>query len=310
MLFITESEILRVLDDPVPLLDALGQAYAALSSGRATVPDRTRTDVGDDSYFLSMPGYLPGIGIAGKLVSVFPLNDTAIAPTHSGVVCLFDESTGVPLAVLDGGALTKVRTAGASALSVSVLARENSRVLCILGAGEQGRAHLELISQIRPFSEIRVWDRDVERSHRLVADTSIAAEMVVAESAEAAAYGADVVSMCTRATEPFLRAEHITPGTHVTSIGGAPPLGELDRELITPGDLFVETLKAFQPPPVGCVELDGLRVNAGSEIGNVLAGDAAGRVNDIQITVWKASGHAVSDVAAGFLCYRRATMQN
>ena len=104
----------------------------------------------------------------------------------------------------------------------------------------------------------------------------------------------------------MLAASAVAPGTHVTSVGFAPPGGELDPALAASARLFVETLQAFAPPPAGCAELAGLDPSLGTALGDVLAGRAAGRASPDEITVYKAMGHVAEDAAAAELVYRAA----
>jgi ornithine cyclodeaminase/alanine dehydrogenase-like protein (mu-crystallin family) len=95
--------------------------------------------------------------------------------------------------------------------------------------------------------------------------------------------GADVVCLCTSASEPVIRRDWLAPGTHVTSVGYAPPGGELDPQAIELGHLFVETRLAFEPPPLGCAELAGLDPSGGAELGEILLGQRPGRQSDNEI---------------------------
>ena len=116
--------------------------------------------------------------------------------------------------------------------------------------------------------------------------------------------GADVVCLCTSSSSPVLSS--VAPGVHVTSVGFAPPGGELDPALAASSRLFVETLQAFEAPPAGCAELAGLDPSAGTELGSVLLGQAPGRESADEVTVYKAMGHIAEDAAAAELVYRAA----
>jgi hypothetical protein len=137
-------------------------------------------------------------------------------------------------------------------VSGRLLARTDTRVLAIVGAGVQGQAHLRMLPQVRPFAEIRIASRHVAHAERLAA-TDARARAV--ETAEEAVRGADVVCLCTNAGEPVVNLDWLAPGMHITSVGYAPPGGELDPRVIEQGRLFVETRLAFEPPPAGCAEL-------------------------------------------------------
>src|SRR5205807_9708388 len=126
------------------------------------------------------------------------------------------------------------------------------------------------------------------------------------EDVEAAVAGADLVALCTSAGEPVLRRPWVAAGAHVTSVGWAPPHGELDRATLEDGSLFVETRTAFAPPPAGCHELAGLDPERAAEIGEVILGRRPGRTSPGELTVYKSMGHAVEDLAAARLVDDRA----
>jgi alanine dehydrogenase len=294
----------RDLLDLDELLDALEEGFRALSSGRVDIAPRTSVTAQGQGFLQSMPGYASGLGLGVKLVTGFPENHRLGLPSYQAVVALFDPATGSPLAVMDGTRITAIRTAGAAAVSALHLARKDARVLAIVGAGVQGHAHLEILPRVRDFEEIRIASRSAESAQRL-AELDPRAHAV--PNAEAALHGADVVALCTSSVVPVIHRSWVSPGTHVSSVGFAPPGGELDRELAESAALFVESRAvAFQPAPVGCVELVGMDVEQATELGEVLLMTRPGRRSREEITVYKSMGHAVEDLAAAGLVYRAA----
>jgi ornithine cyclodeaminase/thiomorpholine-carboxylate dehydrogenase len=304
-LMLNETEVQRLLD-PDMLLDALAEGFKALSEGHVDAPKRIGVTVPDTGILLSMPVYQQGHEITVKLVSVFHDNHRFDIPSHQAVICLFDAQTGSPLSFMDGSYITSLRTAGAAALSTRMLARTDSRVLAIIGAGVQGRAHLKMLPLVRRFTEIRIASAHYEHAEQL-ASTDSRAQAV--ENIEQAVRGADVVCLCTHSGESVISYERLSPGMHITSIGYSPPGGELDPKIIEHGHLFVETLMAFEPPPAGCGELAGFDLSIGTELGEVLLEKAPGRQSQDEITVYKAMGHACEDMAAASLVYRRAKQE-
>ena len=302
LLYLSRADVERLLDVDA-LLDALGKALVVFSSGTTSVPPRAGARVGDRGIMGAMPGYVPGVALEVKLVSVFPANHARGLPSHQGLIAIFDEDTGAPVAVMDGTYITAIRTGGTAAVAARTLARKDASVLAILGAGVQGGSHLETFPRIRDFNEIRVASRDSDKARILAARHPRA---VVAESFEAAVRGADVVACCTDAREPILRREWLKPGAHVSSVGGTwGP--ELDAETIASGRVFVEwRASATTPPPAGAVELQGLDPEGVTEVGEVLAGTRPGRLSNDEITIYKSTGHAVEDAAAARLVYDRA----
>ena len=201
--------------------------------------------------------------------------------------------------------MTVIRTSASAAVSTRLLAREDARTLTIIGAGVQGEHHLATFPLVRDFDEIRISSLVDEDAGRLAA-TDPRAHAV---SAEEAVRGADVVALATHAAHPVVEPGWIDPGTHVSSVGYRPPEGELPRELIARGRLFVETREAFEPTPVGCAELAGLDPASATELGEVLLGRADGRRGD-EITVYKAMGHVAEDIAAAELVYAAARREH
>jgi ornithine cyclodeaminase/alanine dehydrogenase-like protein (mu-crystallin family) len=271
-----------------------------LSAGRASVPPRVAA-MTPDGLLAAMPGSVRGV-LETKLVAVFPGNDALGLPTHQALIALFDERTGTPLCVMDGTYITAARTGAASAVATRALARENARVLAVLGAGVQGRSHVEAVTRVRDFAEVRVASRMGARAEALAADLDARA----VASFEDAVRGADVVCCCTDSAEPVLRRDWLAPGAHVTSVGAAGGGPELDRETVTAGLIVVESRVAFQPYPAGAHELQGLEPDEAAELGEVLAGTRPGRTSDDQVTVYKSMGHAVEDAAAARLVLERA----
>ena len=235
-----------------------------------------------------------------KMATFYPGNTEL--PTHMAVIALFDPKTGQPLALMDGTEITATRTGASSAVSIRALARQDARVLAVLGAGVQGRSHVAAARRVRDFDELRVASRNVEHARALAGDVGA----VAVDSFEEAVRGADVVCVCTDAPEPVLSAEWLASGTHVSSVGVSREGPELDHATVTAGLLVVESRVAFEPYPAGAHELQGLDPDSAVELGEVLAGTREGRSSPEQITVYKSMGHAVEDAAAAGLVYRQA----
>lgn len=301
VLVLSRDDVQKLLDID-EMLAALEQAFIDLSAGRADVPPRiaARTDRG---LLAAMPGYVSGTALEIKVVSVFPDNHARGIPSHRGLIALFDEQDGAPLAIMDAIHITAMRTAGGSAVSARALARTDSRSLCILGSGAQGHSHLGVVPRVRDFTEIRIASRNRSHAESLA---SIDPRATVIDTFEEAVSGADVVCVCTDTHEPVIRYEWLAPGTHVTSVGGT--FGpELDEETVAKGTLFVEWRgAATSEPPAGAWDLQGVSPERLTELGQLLAGEAPGRQSDDQITVYRSTGHAVEDAAAARLVYDRA----
>jgi ornithine cyclodeaminase/alanine dehydrogenase-like protein (mu-crystallin family) len=303
MLILSRQDVVRLLDIDA-MLGALEQAFVCLSAGEADVPPRIAARA-PGGLLGAMPGWLPGT-LAAKLVTVFPGNEARGIPSHQGVIVLVDEASGAPLALLDAAHITAMRTAGGSAVSARHLARHDAGVLAILGAGVQGRSHLDVMPRIREFGEIRVASRTPAHAAALVAKDPRA---VVSATFEAAVRGADVVCCCTDAHEPVIDRAWLADGCHVTSVGGT--FGpELDATTVASARVFVESRSAVtSPPTAGARELQGMDPADVTELGEVIAGTRPGRVGHAELTLYKSTGHAVEDCATARLVHDRAVAE-
>lgn len=301
LMLLNQDDVRRLLD-PATMLDVLAQGFADLTAGKITAPGRNGVQT-PTGALLAMPGWIPGSPIGVKLVAAFHGNPALGLPGHQALICLFDEETGTPLAVMDGAHITAFRTAGGAVLSSKLLARPDAYRLAVIGGGVQGVSHAELMPLVRDIREIRVWSPNPASAARVAAVSEVAR---VFSTPEEAVRDADIICLCTTAQQPPVLVEWVAPGTHVTSVGYHPPGGELDKALLTSGSLFVETRAAFSPPPVGCDELQGLDSQSGIELGEVVLGTSPGRTSPEQITVYKSMGHAMEDVVTASLVYQAA----
>jgi ornithine cyclodeaminase/thiomorpholine-carboxylate dehydrogenase len=305
LLLLNREEVQSLLDLD-ELLDGLADGFIALSDGLVHAPPRSELNGEGAGHLLLKPAWLRGHPMAVKLVSTFAGNPDRGLPTIQAVITLFDPSTGTPLAIMDGAYITAMRTAACAALSARCLARTNARVLAIIGAGVQGQAHLKVLPRVREFSEIRIASLRVEDAQALAAADARARACA---SYEEAVHGADVVCLCTTSGTPVISSDWLAAGAHVTSVGYAPPGGELPLEIIRQARLAVESRLSFEPPPAGCGELTGLDPTMGTELGHLLSGRAAGRASDSELTAFKSMGHAMEDMVAAAIVYRKARQQ-
>lgn len=310
MLVLSGAQIEALLELD-PLIDALASAMADLSAGTASVPERVAALV-PGGLLAAMPGFVPSAGVLmSKLVTLFPHNTTV--PTHQAVIVAFDPDTGGPVALLDGTAITALRTGACSALSARLLAREDATVLAILGTGVQARSHARALCRVRPITEIRVAGRDPAKSATLAAEIrSLAPDVRSVPSYRDAIEGADIVCAATHAEEPVVRWEWLSPGTHVTSVGYNPAGREVDDATVAGSLVCVESRSAALAPfPAGSRDLLGVitaeQVHA--ELGELVAGTRPGRTSPDQITLYKSVGVAVQDAAATGLALTAARRQ-
>jgi ornithine cyclodeaminase/alanine dehydrogenase-like protein (mu-crystallin family) len=292
MLILTRSDVEQLLDLD-ELEGALARAHEELSSGAASLPPRIAAWAKETGLLGAMPAYLPSAGLGCKLVTLFPGNTDR--PTHQAAIMLFDPETGTPIVLMDGTYVTEARTAGAAALAARLLARDDAKVLAILGNGAQARAHAHAFTGVRDWTEIRIAGRDAGKARELAEDIGATA----VASFEDAVRGADVVAATTHSPEPVVRREWLAPGTHVSSVGATQSGGEVDPAIVADATLVVETRAALLPPPAGASELAGLDESAvHAELGELVSGARPGRTSAAEITLYKSVGVAVQDLAA------------
>ncbi len=288
---LAEDEVRRHLR-MADLVPAMARALAELSAGRVVQPVRTMLPVEERGFFAVMPAYAGVVG--AKLVTFFPVNQGI--PTHHALIALFRAESGEPLVVMDGRLITEMRTAAVSAVATDRLARPDTSVLAILGAGVQAGSHLEALRLVRSFREVRVW------SPRSAAAFAERHGLLAMRSAEDAVRGADVIVVATASRTPVLRGAWIAEGAHVNAVGAVrPDWRELDDEALRRSRLYVESREA-------ATREAGDVIAAGEpfgELGEVVAGTRPGRQSAEEITLFKSVGVAVEDVVAADLVYRR-----
>jgi alanine dehydrogenase len=296
VIVLSQRDVEELLDLDA-LVDALADAHRELSEGKASMPPRIAAFAERSGLLGAMPAYLPSAGLACKLVSLFPENRDR--HTHQALIAVFDPANGTPVALMDGTYITATRTAAGSALATRLLARDDARVLAILGAGVQARTHADALRRVRDFAEVRIASRDRARA----AATAEEIGAIVVDSFEEAVRGADVVAATTHATGPVVLREWLTPGAHVNSIGANPAgSGEVDPSIVRDAAVVAVEYResTLAPPPAGASELQGLERDV-VELGELVAATKPGRGSRDEVTLYKSVGVAVQDAAAAAL---------
>jgi len=249
--------------------------------------------LGDDGRYLG-----------GKMVCVLPGNAALGLNPHQGIAALFDRETGRPLCVADASTLTALRTAAVSAAATEALAREDASVLAIVGAGEQASRHAEALLDARRYREVRIAGRRREAALSLAERLGDRTEVRVLASPREAAEGADVLCLCTSASDPYLRLLDLPEGIHVNAIGACRP-GSREIDLDEGEATIFVAARANAREEAEELRSRSRRGDVFPEIGAVLAG-RAGRRHARERTVFKSVGIAAEDVAALALAFEKA----
>ncbi len=316
MTILTEADLRALVPLDAAAVACVEDAFRALATKKVAMPPILRLDIPEHRGEVDVKtAYVPGIdGFAIKISPGFFDNPKLGLPSVNGMMVLLSSRTGlVEALLLDNGYLTDIRTAAAGAVAAKHLARPDSKVAAIFGAGVQAALQLRALTLVRPIDEARISARDGAKAATLAArlgeELGIAVR-AVADPREAVA-GADIVVTTTPAESPLLMAGWISPGQHVTAMGSdAEHKNEIDPALVAGADLYVADSLAQtrrlgelrHAIAAGLVAADA----AFPELGAIVAGQASGRASAHDITLADLTGTGVQDTAIAALARSRA----
>ncbi|MEO1018435.1 MAG: ornithine cyclodeaminase family protein [Pseudomonadota bacterium] len=311
MRFLDASALDACLDYPA-LIDALRAGFV----DGATAPVRHHHEIdhqdASPSTLLLMPAWQTDQATGVKIVNVHGENPAKGLPAVQGLYLLFDGPTGSPIAVLDGTRLTQLRTAAASALAASYLARQSIDTMLMVGAGALAPELIKAHRSVRPIARVLVWNRTPERAQEIASglvQDGIRAEFV--SDLEAAVLTADLISCATMSTEPLICGTWLKPGCHLDLVGAfKPSMAEADAAAIARSSLFVDTREGalseagdvMQAIEQRAIQTDHIR----ADLFDLAAARHPGRHNEDEITCFKSVGTALEDLAAARLAFRLA----
>ncbi len=290
-------------------VQAVEKAFSDLASGKANMPQRTPIFVPDHhGVALFMPAHIQSLGALGaKVVTVYKDNvPKHNLPTVLGTIILLDEATGFPLAIMDGGYLTAMRTGAVSGVATKYMARADASVALIFGTGVQAFTQVLGVHEARPLSKLLAYsidpiDRRRSFGERVTAKTGVPVEIV--ENPGEAAARADIVILATSAANPIVDGKWFKPGTHINSVGShANGMRELDTLTVQKSRVICDHTAACQAEagdfliPIKAGEWSWDRV--AGDLGDVVNGKVPGRAAKDDITLFKSVGLAVQDMAA------------
>ncbi|OWT62113.1 ornithine cyclodeaminase [Candidimonas nitroreducens] len=292
--------------------DALIPALARMFREGCTVPRRHNhalgTTSGTQNSLLIMPAWQQGKYLGIKHVTIFPGNGAHGLPGLHSTYTLFDAGNGVPLAIIDGDRITTCRTAAASALAASYLARRDARTLLIVGAGNVAAVLAPAYAAVRDISRVLVWNRSPSKAVSLAQQLTQQGFDAHAEpDLQAGVEQADIVSCATLSQEPLVRRAWMRPGTHLDLIGSFQPyMREADDASFADTAVFIDTEEALDKAgdllsPIAAGVFSRDRVQATLE--TLCQGRHPGRRSDEEVTVYKAVGTALEDLAAAMLVH-------
>ena len=220
----------------------------------------------------------------------------------AAAVLVLDAQTGIPLALLDGTSLTRLRTGAASGLETQLLAHEDASVLAVIGTGRQARTQVEAILAVRPIHEIRLYSRSSAAPFAQEVEAKTDITVIVAQTAHEALSGADVVVTATNSSVPIIYAADLAPGAHINGIGSfTPVMREVASDVVVRSKIVVDHRESawaeagdlIIPRDEGLITEDDVY----AEIGEIATGKLPGRTSADEITFFKSVGNAVQDAA-------------
>lgn len=319
MLILSAEDVRRAL--PMgQAIEAMKQAYGALSGGKAEMPLRTRLPISPhEGLSLFMPAYVQAGGaeaLGVKVVSIFPRNPGRGLALIQAAVLVLEPDTGRTLALLEGSALTAIRTGAAGGAAADVLARLGSRVVAIFGAGPQARAQLEAVCTVRQIERVLVYDPHPDRAAAFKEEMGgrgrIPRDIQLAADPAQAVADADIICTATTASTPVFADIDLKPGVHINAIGSyTPEMQEVPAETLGRATVVVDSRAACLAEagdliwPIRAGLFDEGHIHA--ELGEIVLGRKPGRRSDGEITYFKSVGLAVQDALAAHLALKNAT---
>ncbi|MDO4492796.1 MAG: ornithine cyclodeaminase family protein [Clostridia bacterium] len=308
--FFDKEQVERLLD-PKSCTALMEETLKRQCAGDCTQYVRTAIDMPNTNVLGLMPAYFENGYFGAKVISVYHTNAGTGYPSHQGEILLFAKEHGNVLSVTDAMSVTRIRTGCVSAVASKALANPDSKVLAILGCGAQGHSHLAAISECFPLTEVRCWDAFpacAEGLARVAEERGLRG--VVCATAEEAVRDADIICTVTPAHEPILRAEWVKPGAHINAVGAcAPKNRELDSDLMAKARVYCDHVESvFKESGDFLIPLKEGRYGEDhliGPVGDVLRGVLPGRGAREEITVFKALGMAVEDIACAVYLYER-----
>lgn len=256
-----------------------------------------------EATMLLMPAWEAAGYIGVKMVNVFPQNADHGVPAISGLYLLSEGKHGQPLACIDGSELTRRRTAAASALAAQALAKESAETLLVVGTGKLAPMVIEAHASVRPIKRVMIWGRNASKAEAIAQAYATRFTTEVVDDLAVAVAQADIVSCVTLSTQPLIKGEWLTPGTHLDLIGAfRPQMRETDAECLSRAAVFVDTYAGAQGEAgdiLQAIDEGAFRFeDIQAELAEVLSGAKPGRTADDTITLFKSVGASLEDLAA------------
>jgi alanine dehydrogenase len=318
-LLLTDAQVKDLLSMS-EVLNAVELAFRQKGLGKVQMPAKVyiyfKKYNGD---LRTMPSYLEELDVSTvKMVNVHPDNHVKYKlPTVMAIITLFDPSNGFPLAIMGGTTITDMRTGAAGGVAAKFLARKNSKIVGLVGAGAQARTELMALFEVfKGLEEVRVWSRHLETAKDFLTEAQQhygqSCNFVLKDTVRKTVEGADIVIATTPSREPLVLEDMLSHGMHITSVGSdAFGKEELDPLILKRGKFVIDDWEQMShvvhvKAPLLLQDRIITRMDVWAEIGEIVAGTKSGRTSDQDITIFSSTGLAVQDAVTAKIAYDKA----
>jgi len=313
LIVLSRRDVLDLLTLP-DCIGAVERAFRLHAEGRTLGPGVLGVPAADGGFHIKAAGLVGERSyFAAKTNANFPENPRRFGlPAIQGTIVLADASNGVPLAIIESGSVTALRTGAATAVAAKFLARRGARTATIVGCGVQGELQLAAVAAVLPLERVWVFDTDHEHAESMAvhASASLRLRVEAAKDLRAALRESDVCVTCTPSRRAFVTTADVPPGMFIAAVGAdSQGKQELEPALVASATLVVDVLNQ-------CAEIGELqhvlaaglmtRAQVHAELADVVVGRRPGRTRDDEITIFDSSGTALQDVAAAIAVYEKA----
>ena len=314
ILVLTAAEVRQAIRMKIAI-NVMKTAFRDFSMDNSQAPLRSKISADKSNGTVLLMPAITDSDLAIKIVSVFDNNQHLALPLIHAMIIVLDVSTGKPLALLEGGSITAIRTGAASGAATDILARNDAKSVAIIGSGIQARTQLEAVCAVRAIEKAWVYSPNTKHAEDFASEMSgsgsIPHNLHVAPSSMEAVQNADIVCTATTSNTPVFDGNHIKKGAHINAIGSfTPKMQEVDHLTISKSLVVVDSRQSvlkeagdlIVPIEANIVQKDHIH----AELGEIISNKLLGRTDKDQITYFKSCGVAVQDVAAAQLAVQEA----
>ncbi len=310
VMFLTRGDVQKVISMR-EVIEYVEKAFKAKGLGKVQMPPKIYVNF-PNGDFRAMPCYIPEFGFGGvKIVNVHPLNPEKYnLPTVMATILLIDPETGKPLAIMEGGLITDMRTGAAGGIAAKYLARKDSKVVGMVGAGAQAKTQLLALNEVMDVEEVKICAKTSSECRKFIKDMSYLGLDIYEKKIDDVVKNSDILVTATPVTKPIVKDEWVGEGMHINAIGAdAPGKQELDPNILKRAKIFVDDYEqACHSGEVNVPLAKGIikKEDICGELSDVIVGKKKGRVDDTDITIFDSTGLAIQDLATAVLVYEKA----